>query len=474
MPDWTAPFHRPRLTPEEFGKRKAEYVAKYGYTITIPGLSDIIKIPIEDPITKEEERLYHDKRWYTFSEKRLEEIRKMKQKRKERYLSMLASPTPEIAMNAGSYLTAIDDAQDALSTLSCIGRIALHAAPRILGRLMAGPLGWMMTAADILNAIQGIGRMALMPMVSKRTSEKATRDNPFTKKARVKRAAKLKKFMPTKGNIIEGLQTTNEVFGVGLCLGPVVGLASDIFFGTVRTTFGVPPKIKLPVPDFGDWYKRAQKASKSMSILWGGQWATDDDMLLEILMAGYLIQQELSHFQQEWNPLDQIEDTPDLVIQAPLPAHPLSLEVIAEEGKPMKDICGWPHSGKVWSKMTDLADEIQPVATSNLNDFMKRNEHNWRGFAGGALASETAMNCLSNLEGEEQIEYDYTAQSKVSLRLLQNGLYPDPDQPRKNLDAFTAWMDYLERTGETPTMRGISAFCADNNVQLVAIAAPAM
>lgn len=468
MAKWLAPFHRPRLTTEEFAKRKADYVAKYGYTITVPGLSDIIKIPIEEPITQEEEYQYHRKNWAHFSEERLERIRKMKQKRKDRYLAMLASPTPEIAMNAGSFLTAIDDAQDALSTLSCIGRVALKAAPRILGRLMAGPIGWTMTAADILNAIQGIGRMYLQPMISKRTKNRATEHNPFTKKARVRRAAKLKKFMPTKGNIIEGLQTSNEVFGVGLCLGPIVGLASDIFFGTVRTTFGMPPKIKLPVPDFGDWYKRAQKASKSMSILWGGQWATDDDMLLEVLMAGYLVQQELSHFQQEWNPLDMVEDPPDLVIQAPLPAHVLTREIIDEEGPPMAEVVGWPHSGKAWSKMTDLANEIQPVATSNLNDFMKRNEHNWRGFAGGALASETAINCLSNLEGEDQVEYDYTAGSKLASIMLENGLYPDPEQPQENLDAFTDWMDHLERVGEKPTMHKISAFCTDNKIELLA------
>ena len=42
MPDWTAPFHRPHLTTEEFEKQRDTYVAENGYTIRIPSLDDVI------------------------------------------------------------------------------------------------------------------------------------------------------------------------------------------------------------------------------------------------------------------------------------------------------------------------------------------------------------------------------------------------------------------------------------------------
>ena len=53
MADWTAPFHRPKMTTEEFKKMKAEYVAKHGYTMTVPGLSDIVHIGVPNKMTEE-------------------------------------------------------------------------------------------------------------------------------------------------------------------------------------------------------------------------------------------------------------------------------------------------------------------------------------------------------------------------------------------------------------------------------------
>lgn len=468
MAEWLAPFHRPRLTDEEFRKRKAEYVAKYGYTITIPGLSDIIKVGTEKKITTEEEKAYHAKDWKYFSEERLEDIRKMKQKRKDRYLAMLASPTPQIVNNAGSLLTALDDCQDAMDTFSCVAIMARIAAPRILGKVFMGPVGWALAATEIVNAVQMLGRMAMSPMVSKRTGEKMTRVNPFTKKAKVARAMRLRRLMPTKGNVVQALQTTKEIFGVGLCLGPLVGLANDITFGTVRTTFKKPPKIKFPKPDIEHWAKAAPRVAKAVGMLWGAPWGTDDDMLLEVFIAGYYAHQVLLPVQQDWNPLDAVEDPHKLIIQAPVPWHPLTREVIEEEGKPMGEVLGWPHSGALWAETEEISNESEAIASENLRNFMERNKHNWRGFAGGALASETAFLSLANLEGEEDVEYDYTAPSKFMVIMLQNGLYPNPDQPAEKIAELADWLEHLERTGLKPTLKNIEAFCADQHIGLSA------
>jgi len=89
MPDWTAPFKIPKISNEEWARRKADYVAKNGYTITIPGLSDIIKIRTEEPMTAQEHNWYKKKQWHNFSPKRLEEVREQKQKRKETFVSII-------------------------------------------------------------------------------------------------------------------------------------------------------------------------------------------------------------------------------------------------------------------------------------------------------------------------------------------------------------------------------------------------
>jgi len=93
MPDWTAPFRIPKITNEEWARKKADYVAEHGYSITIPGLSDIIKVRTEEPMTALEHYHWKKKNWDYFSPKRLDECQKQKKKRRERYLAMLASPT---------------------------------------------------------------------------------------------------------------------------------------------------------------------------------------------------------------------------------------------------------------------------------------------------------------------------------------------------------------------------------------------
>jgi len=467
MAEWLAPFHRPRMTTAQFEKQKAAYVAKYGYTITIPGLSDIIKVGVEKPMSYQEELDYKNKKWDAFSLGRLDDIRNMKQKRKDRYLAMLGSPTPKIFRNAGSILTALDDCQDALSTICALGRIAIAAAPRVLGKLMSGPVGWLMTAVDIMNLVMAIGRTPQTLMAGKRQKDGATRDNPFTKKAAVARAKKLRRALPTKGDVIETLQTTDSIFGVGLCLGPIVGLAQDIFFGTVRTTFKKPPSIKVPIPDLPHWGKVARRAAKSVAMFFGGPWQTDDEMLLEVYMAAYLAHQDLSHFQQEWNPLDTVEDPQDLELLAPMPQNVLSLEVIEEQGIPLEEICGWPHNDQLWGNITDISDANEGPTSQNLRAFMTRNEHNWMGYSAGVLASETAFNSLVNLEGPEDIRYDYTIQSKIGTKFLQNGYYPDPDQPQDSLDRLVMIMDYYERTNYNVTWTELKRVCDRYPIRLV-------
>ena len=81
MPDWLSPFHLPELSDSEYARQKAAHIEKNGYTITIPGLSDIIKIRTEEPMTALEHFWWKKKDWEQFSPRRLEECKKQKQKR---------------------------------------------------------------------------------------------------------------------------------------------------------------------------------------------------------------------------------------------------------------------------------------------------------------------------------------------------------------------------------------------------------
>jgi len=468
MPDWTAPFRIPKITNEEHARQKADYVAKNGYTITIPGLSDIIKIRTEEPMTGLEHYWWKRKQWDKFSPVRLEECRKQKEKRKERYLQMLASPTPAVWQNAGSIMTAVDDAQDAISTLAALGNMARYVAPKVLGKILAGPTGVLLVTSDLLNLIQSSAMYCMVPMYGKKGAEELARGSPKTLKMKLKNRMRSKARLPTKSDWIQGLQTTDQVFGFGISLGPIVGLLQDIFFGTVRTTFKKPPKIKLPIPDLGYWYKAAQRVVKSAGVMFGFPHLTDDEDVLLWITAIELAFGHLFEITQVWHPLDMIEDVKGLEVRAPEPWHTLTQEVIDAGPVPMEEVIGWPGTNTLWANVIDLADEVHPVATDNLNRFQERNKHSWAGYVGGLCAAEACGYFLACMENEMDVSYDHSMALKAATTMLKYGCSLYPGQPYEKFELFAAFLDDCERTGWNPTMQNILEFCGShwNDIRL--------
>jgi len=474
MPDWTAPFRIPKITGEEWARKKADYVAENGYTITIPGLSDIIKVRTEEPMTALEHYHWKAKNWDYFSPKRLDEVQKQKDKRRERYLSMLASPTPAVFQNAGSIMTAIDDAQDAISTLAALGNLARYVAPKVLGKLLRGPTGVLLLTSDLLNMVQSTGMYCMAPMYGKKGGEELARGSPKTMKMRLKKRMWSTAKLPTKADWIQGLQTTDQVFGFGISLGPIVGLMQDIVFGSVRTTFKQPPKIKLPVPDLAHWYKAAQRVVKSAGVMFGFPHLTDDEDILMWITAVELAFGHLFEITKEWHPLEMIEDVQDLEVKAPEPWHTLTIEVINEGPVAWPSVMGWPTTNTSWANVVELADRTQPVATDNLNRFQDRNKHSWTGYVGGVCAMEASAYFLACMEDEMDVAYDHTMQLKAATTMLKYGCSLDPNQPYEKFELFAAFLDDCEATDWSPTMRNILEFCFSewNDIKLICTAYP--
>ena len=157
--------------------------------------------------------------------------------------------------------------------------------------------------------------------------------------------------------------------------------------------------------------------------------------------------------QKDYNPLDHIEAVEDTQVQAPTPTNILTLEVIEEEGIPLEDVVGWPHDGRLWTPTKEVVDNYQPVGTSYLHDYMTRHEHDWYGFAGGSLSSMIAEHSSANIEGEDQISYDYDAKSKWAHIMLDNGIYPDPDQPAEKLQLVENLIKYYDYENQQPSLK---------------------
>lgn len=469
MADWTAPFHVPKLSDEQYAKQKAEYHAKHGFTITIPGLSDIIKIRTEQPMSALEDYWWKKHEWDKFGPARLEEVRKQKQKRKERYLAMLASPTPAIFQNAGSILTAVDDAQDAISTLAAIGELGKKIAPKILGRILKGPVGLLWTAGDALNLVQNTAMYCMAPMYGKRESESLARGSPAMKKVKKKTRFKTKGRLPTKGDWIQGLQTTEQVFGFGISLGPLVGLAQDIMFASVRAAPGEFARVKFPIPDLKEWEKKAMRTLKSLNALYTIPWSTDDDDILLWTAAAHLSFQTLFSIYGTWNPLEALDDPLELELRAPIPWHTLTREVIAEGPVPFKDALGWPQTSQLWSKINVLIDPCHDSAVHNMSGYYGRNNHSWHGWVAGQCTSDLTAYALACLEGPEDVHYDYVMPMKAVTTMISGGYFLDPNQPDAKFELFRDFLDDCEESLWNPTMENIIQFCTSpwNDIKLL-------
>lgn len=466
MPDWLAPFTIPKYTTEEFRQLKADYVAKHGYTITIPGLYDIIKIGIEKPLTEREAKDWKARRFNKFSEDRLYEIQVMKKKRKDKFLAMLASPAPEIINNTGAFMTAIDNAQDALFTIAAMGYAAMRFSPPPIAAALALPTGAVLTAAGALNVIQSLGKKDLPGIMAKREWQKKTGVDPWSKKGRIKYAKHLIKTFPKKAILIQALQTTEEVFGVGLSLGPIVGLFVDSIAGPVRRIFGDKVTVNLPIPTYDEFCKAAQhNARTTAAYFYPGVQTSDEEVLAMMFahwhgqMAIYSGTKDLPSW-KNYNNLDEIE------LGMPRPTNPLTLEVIAEEGLDVNKICNWPHNSKPWALATDIAEEYDAPCKAYFDEYMGMHDKDWIGYIFKTLACDAHFYTMAAAEGEGQVAYDYTAASKACSILLENRLYPAEDQPAEKIQMLADQIDGWEAMDIKPTLREITSFCAAKDIAL--------
>jgi len=216
----------PKFSTEEFNKRRDKYQSKYGNTVNIPGFSDVIHIVPKAKISAEERaaHLWATKRGLPSPLTPAQQETMVY--KKFRFLKALASATPTWMKNYGALATVLDNVEDGLVTVSILGRIAAKIAPRLLGRAVP-VLGWVLMGSDILNAVNLFSWATIMTRGCKKLHGDMVSKNPFHAKAAASRALKLKRTIPTFGETLEILQTTDQLFGIGLCLGGLMGIVTD-------------------------------------------------------------------------------------------------------------------------------------------------------------------------------------------------------------------------------------------------------
>lgn len=447
MIEWKSPVDLPRFTNDEMERKRREYVEKYGYYVTIPGLEEIIHLKAPKEPTQPEFDSWQERRRYEYLITRYPDSRKVRdwremadrampqgryseitdliEDKRLRARRIAASPVPSTVQNIGSVMTFLDDVNDMLGTAGVVMRFAAKLTPRFARRFFLGPAGWLFLAADIAGIIMSLMQTAYaLPatcLTRKRYLEDLSGVNPFSKKAKTRRARKLRRILPGKGEIIEGLQTTDQLFGVGLCLGPIVGFGLDVISGTVRASRGQKVTWFRKPPDP---YNHERRASLMMRHAHAASLIRDEFTEAEhfaSLLALNGATQILIPYLKEWNPLDEVEGLEHALLEPPTPEFPTTRFVLEEMGIDWTQAVGWPTINKKEATILELWDADQHTAAKAFWDFCERNRHNDIGMVGAQNAFEFALNMQGMIEAWETVEVEYEPYLQQWIEWHKNG-----------------------------------------------------
>lgn len=147
-------------------------------------------------------------------------------RRRERAIRISESPVPESVQAIGTLMTFVDDVQDSLLTAAILARLAAVFYKPLLPA--AAGLG---ALAEAINVFNLSSQLAAVPLTGKYRAQSATRGILGAQVVRGLRNVRLQRAIPTVGEALQILQATDQWFGVGISLGPLVGLIVETIFG---------------------------------------------------------------------------------------------------------------------------------------------------------------------------------------------------------------------------------------------------
>jgi len=447
--EWEPPVSLPRFRDEEMKQKKAAYTDKYGYYVSFPKIRDIIHVKRhEEPDDPEFDRYKTRARaqWLiskyptspsvpkwrrqartAMGDLRFEEIDQMIIDKRRRYYQMQGSPVPTIKANHVSILTFLDDINDTLGTAALVARFAAKLAPRALARFFLGPAGWLLLAAEIVGLIYHMmKKWYLSPafcIMGKRMFGKYGNMNPFTKKAKARRARKLRRLTPSKGEIIEGLQVTDSMFGIGLCLGPIFGFLLDVQYGFVRSVIGEKVTWFRTPPPMQRYEKQSFAAIRNAQIAAHINPILTEQEQVGMYWALFSAAQVVKAYHDEFDLLDCIPFLQGLEIEAPTPKHPTTLHVLEEAGWNGRDGIGWPGADQRWMDPLKLWDLNAAPGGQKLMDFAKRNRNNYPMVFGVQAAADFAKLMFLMASDPGTVEEEWEEHHQGWADFMEGGCY---------------------------------------------------
>jgi len=422
---WESPVSLPRYPDEEMKRKKAEYTDKYGYYVSFPKIRDIIHVKRHEEPDQREYDLWRKGDRRGLGNRRFDEIDQIIIDKRRRYNQLQGSPVPTVVANRVSELTFLDDLNDTLGTAALVARFAAKLAPRALARFFLGPAGWLLLAAEVVGLIYHMMRKFYMTPVycimAKRMFGKYGKMNPFTKKAKARRARKLRRLTPSKGEIIEALQVTDSMFGIGLCLGAAFGFAFDVVAGTVRSIRGEPVTWFGTPPPMQEYEKKSFAAIRNAQIAAHINPILTEEEQVGMYWALFSAAQVVQAYHDEFDLLDCIPSLEGLEIEAPTPKHPTTLHVLYEAGWNGRDGIGWPGADQRWMDPLKLWDLNAEPGGQKLMDFAIRNRNNYPMVFGVQAASDYAKLMFLMASDPGTVEEEWEEHHQGWADFMENG-----------------------------------------------------
>jgi len=467
-----SPFKFPKFSDEEFEARRVAYQAKYGTKINIPGFEDIVHWKLPTRISTD------DMAAHRFAKKRklpsplTPQQLLMLTARKYRFLKALASPTPAWLRNVGAIQNALDNAQDAMTTTAVLGRWAAKLAPRLLGR--AFPVfGWVLLGGEIINFANVFTWMRFAGNPTSCKKMDVGNKNPFHHKAALARARKMRRSWATVGEMIEILQTTDSMFGVGLSLGGIVGAATDVIASLTLPMEKPPWYLPMipPKPDpifqravielirqlksaFTQPNKSVQKQIKYFKNAMILSTFKDDvpkNFHTQAYITANTAAQVIGPWWAEADILTKFKDLRQIKIPALPIDNPITQDILEDQRIDPDEPQKWPHLDVQVATAEELLFTYAPLIKDSLQTYCMRYRRDYEGMIGAWAAVDFHDTMLSLLSDDGEIRVGRTAWANVAQQMTESIQLIPPDTPEETIAAFADWVGAFERrTADSP------------------------
>jgi len=406
----------PRVQKEEFESLKKNYTERFGYTITIPKLEDIIH-------------------WKPNEFKTLEEVKAQK---REGLMRILASPAPEWARYYTTIMTWMDNIQDMGSIVYPAFSMLWRWSPKVFGKLLP-IMGWVMLGTDLLNMAIAVGRLPMTGMGGKRMICDYFRQNPFTKKAHWMRKDRIKNYKPGVADLLQVMQVTDQFTGVGLCLGPLMGFIQDSVYGAYRYLTGERVRIGYDVPDMFTHEAASLKGLQYAGLIGSAGQTFNDEMHTYANIVGATSARLYTPYAHEADFVGSVENPMDIIIPADRPTDPITIDVIKEEGLNLEEGVGWPYNEKKEISVSDLWDALLPRTYDTFREYSLRHSKDWFGYVSANMLDQVTPSIGWAFDPAGYVEYEDTPEMKTLFRMVKDPLLPTSIPSRAAAQEFIDW-----------------------------------